>query len=68
MTKPQSELLAEAVSEFGASARAKLNNPAAVGQPEDQLRGPLDALIKALAVAIGQPPGATVLVGETRHA
>jgi len=59
--------LAEAISVFGAAVKAKLSNPAAVGQAEDQLRAPLENLIPALATAAGlaQPP---VLVGETPHA
>lgn len=64
----QDEAVAKAVGKFGASARAKLSNVAAVGQREDQLRAPLEALIPQLAEAIGQPAGTTVLVGETRHA
>lgn len=31
--------VAEAVSGFGADVKKKLANPAATGQPEDQLRG-----------------------------
>ena len=31
--------LADAISVFGADARAKLSNSAATGQPEDELRG-----------------------------
>lgn len=60
--------LASAVSTFGASVKAKLTNPAAVGQPEDQLRAPFEALLKELAEAAGQPAGLTGLVGETKHA
>jgi hypothetical protein len=60
--------LASAVSAFGAEVKAKLSNPAAIGQPEDQLRAPMEALIKALAEAVGQPAGLTQLVGETKHA
>mgnify|MGYP002682252417 CR=1 FL=1 len=41
--------LAEAVSSYGASLRRKLSNPAISGQPEEQLRTPLDALIRDLA-------------------
>ncbi|WP_375381612.1 type ISP restriction/modification enzyme [uncultured Sphingomonas sp.] len=55
---------AKAVSGFGAAAKAKLANVAATGQPEDQLRGPLEALIPALASAAGIA-GEVVLVGET---
>jgi hypothetical protein len=59
--------LAEAVSAFGAAAKAKLSNPAAVGHPEDQLRGPLETLIPELAAAAGLAQ-TVVLVGETPHA
>ena len=58
--------VAEAVSAFGGSAKAKLSNAAATGQPEDQLRGPLEALIHALAEIGGLPERAVALVGETR--
>lgn len=57
--------LAEAISAFGASAKAKLNNMASIGQPEDQLRAPLETLFSALSELCGLPAGATVLVGET---
>jgi hypothetical protein len=56
--------LAAAVSEFGAAAKAKLSNVAVTGAPEDQLRSPLEALIKALAELAGYPAGAVTLVGE----
>ena len=45
--------LSEAVSEFGAAAKATLGNPAIAGEPEEQLRGPLVALIKAIAPLTG---------------
>jgi hypothetical protein len=57
-----------AVSVFGAEVKAKLSNPGATGQPEDQLRGPMETLIKSLAEAIGYGAGLTQLVGETKHA
>jgi hypothetical protein len=41
--------IADAVSTYGASLKPKLSNPAIGGQPEDQLRGPLDVLVKELA-------------------
>ncbi|MBV8972226.1 MAG: N-6 DNA methylase, partial [Sphingomonadaceae bacterium] len=56
-----------AVAAFGTRVAAKLANPAATGQPEDQLRGPLEALMPALAVAAGHAV-TPVLVGETKHA
>jgi hypothetical protein len=57
--------VAGAVSNFGASAKAKLNNVAISGAPEDQLRGPLDTLLHDLAEIGGLPPKAINLVGET---
>jgi hypothetical protein len=56
--------LAEAISAFGADAKAKLNNSAATGQPEDQLRKPLENLFEALAELAGKG-GMLTLVGET---
>lgn len=61
----QGDQVAAAVATFGAAVKAKLTNAAAVGQPEDQLRAPLEELFRALAVAAGKPPGAVVLVGES---
>ena len=58
--------LAEAVSAFGAAAKATLSNPAITGEPEDQLRTPLVALVKALAGLTGLAARDTELVGETR--
>lgn len=57
----QADRIKKAVGEFGASAKAKLNEG---GQPEDQLRNPIEELFKALAVEIGLPAGSLVLVGE----
>lgn len=58
----------DAVSAYGASLKPKLSNPAIGGQPEDQLRGPLEALVKDLAEIGGFPAGAVNLVGETNLA
>ena len=55
---------ASAVSAYGASLKSKLSNPAIAGQPEDQLRGPLDTLIRELAI-LGGVGGKVDLVGET---
>ncbi|MCP9221490.1 N-6 DNA methylase [Erythrobacter sp. LQ02-29] len=49
------------VGEFGAAAKPKL---AAGGQPEDQLRGPLENLMHSLAELAGLPKGALVMTGE----
>lgn len=57
--------LAGVVSAYGASLKAKLANIAISGAPEDQLRGPLEVLIKDLAETGGLTAGAIQLVGET---
>lgn len=57
--------VAEAIAEFGKAAKAKLSNPSSTGQPEDQLRNPLEQLFKDLTIALGREPGSVVLVGET---
>ena len=56
----------EAISEFGLEAKRKLSNPRARGAPEDQLRAPLEALVKNLAELTGLSPGTIVMVGERR--
>ncbi|MEO7178592.1 MAG: type ISP restriction/modification enzyme [Allosphingosinicella sp.] len=57
--------LEEAVAAFGAAAKAKLSNPAVTGEPEDQLRAPLEGLFQQLGNLAGLPEGALSLVGET---
>lgn len=57
--------LADAVSAYGASVKAKLSNVAISGAPEEQLRAPLEALIRDLAAIEGMPASAVKLVGET---
>jgi hypothetical protein len=57
--------VAGVVSAFGVAAKAKLSNPAITGAPEDQLRGPLDVLVRTLGEIGGLPAGAVALVGET---
>ncbi len=57
----QADRIKKAVSDFGASAKAKLGQG---GQPEDQLRNPLEQLAQALAAETGLPDGALTLVGE----
>lgn len=56
--------LAEAISAFGKDAKAKLSNSAATGQPEGQLRAPLETLFAAFAELIGKS-GMVTLVDET---
>jgi hypothetical protein len=57
--------LPEAVTRFGQSAKAKLANPSAVGEPEDQLRAPFEQLLADLAAVLGCAPGSVVAVGES---
>jgi hypothetical protein len=54
-----------AISNFGATAKAKLSNPAATGQPEDQIRGPFEQLLTDAATLAGFTAGAVVAVGES---
>jgi hypothetical protein len=53
------------ISEFGAAAAAKLSNPSVTGEPEDQLRAPLEGLISNLAALIGIERKSVSLVGES---
>ena len=57
--------LVDAISRFGKSANAKLRNPSAAGEPEDQLRAPFEQLVGDLAALCGFAPRAVVAVGET---
>ena len=54
-----------AISNFGAAAKAKLSNPAATGQPEDQIRGPFEQLLADAASLSGFSAGSVVAVGES---
>lgn len=60
-----SKTLAEVVSAYGLSTKAKLTSPAVSGEPEDQLRAPLETLLRDLAEIGGFAPAAVQLVGET---
>ena len=62
MPKPT---FAAVVSAFGAEAKAKLDNPAIAGAPEDQLRAPLESLFHGLAALDNLAVGGLSLVGET---
>lgn len=57
--------VATAVSAFGASVKPKLSNAAITGAPEDQLRGPLETLLKNLAEIAGLPANSVSPIGET---
>jgi len=54
-----------ALATFGTAAKAKLTNVAATGEPEDQLRAPLERLILDLAELCGIPRDVVAAVGET---
>jgi hypothetical protein len=62
---PTKPTLPEAVARFGIAAKAKLSNPSAVGEPEDQLRAPFEQLLADLAAFMGYARGAVVPVGES---
>jgi len=53
------------IAKFGTSARNKLANPAASGQPEDQLRAPFEQLLADFAVLCGVGASGVTAVGES---
>jgi hypothetical protein len=57
--------LQTAIARFGVDAKAKLSNPSATGEPEDQLRAPLEWLFRDLAKLCGFKDGLLSAVGET---
>lgn len=57
--------LKDAVSAFGAAAKAKLSSIAISGAPEEQLRTPLDTLFRDLAEISATITGKIDLIGET---
>lgn len=59
----QADAVQKLVGEYGAAAKAKLANPATTGQPEDQLRNPLEILFAGLAAEASVRD--VTLVGET---
>jgi hypothetical protein len=54
-----------AIAAFGAKAKEKLSNPAAVGQPEDQLRAPFEHLLADMAELSRLSRSAVTSVGES---
>lgn len=60
-----SKTLDVVVSAFGHAVSKKLSSPVVSGAPEDQLRGPLEALIGGLVDLLGYPDDAVSLIGET---
>ncbi len=57
--------LRAAIAAFGSKAKAKLSNVAATGEPEDQLRAPLEHLVEDLAELCGLPRTTVAAVGES---
>jgi hypothetical protein len=57
--------LSAVISRFGADAKAKLANPGVTGEPEDQLRAPLERLFGDLAELCGLKREALAAVGES---
>jgi len=57
--------IASAIAEFGAKAKNKLSNPAAVGNPEDQLRAPFEELLGDFAELSKLRRADVVAVGES---
>ena len=58
--------LADVVARFGDDVRAKLNDPSAAGEPEDQLRAPLENLIADINSLIGKAGDGVKAIGEVR--
>src|SRR6266851_204 len=54
-----------AIAMFGAKAKDKLANPAATGQPEDQLRAPFEHLLADLAELSNLSKAVVAAVGES---
>lgn len=57
--------LKSAIAAFGTSIKKKLSNPAASGQPEDQLRAPFEGLLVDLAELSNIPRSDVTAVGES---
>lgn len=62
---PEELTIEAAVSRFGEKAKQKLVNPAASGQPEDQLRAPFEQLLADISALCKFPAKAVVAVGES---
>ena len=57
--------LSSAISRYGTAAKAKLSNPSVSGEPEDQLRAPLETLFADLTELCGLSRNALAAVGES---
>src|ERR1035441_3616808 len=58
-------IINSAIATFGAKAKEKLSNPAATGQPEDQLRAPFEHLLASLAELSNLSRTVVAAVGES---
>ncbi len=58
--------LETAISTFGESVRKKLTSVGATGEPEEQLRTPLDILIREIVELLGLPRASVDVIGETK--
>jgi hypothetical protein len=57
--------LHNAISAYGNALKSKFSGVAITGAPEEQLRTPLDTLMRQLASLCGFAPGVVQLIGET---
>ena len=55
----------KAVAAFGASVKAKMSNPAAIGEPEEQLRAPFEQLLMDIAELCNLPKTEVDAIGES---
>ncbi len=60
--------LETAISTFGESVRKKLTSVGATGEPEEQLRTPLDILMREIVELLGLPRESVDVIGETKIA
>ncbi len=58
--------LSGAISKFGDSVLKKLKSPSVSGEPEEQLRTPLDILIREFVELLGHPRESVDVIGETK--
>src|SRR5581483_2450829 len=56
-----------AISRFGGTAKDKLANPGASGQPEDQLRAPFERLLRDIVEICHFNAGALMAVRDSSH-
>lgn len=65
VSAPMPDDFSAAVSRFGAATTAKLSSLLVAGEPEDQLRAPLEGLLTDLATLSGFSTGSVTAVGES---